>query len=149
MGDNLGMEPVAILYPAFAMAFLTLAVFYRVGVARYLAVNRRDVRAKYYRLYEEQYAERPDRLRVLERHLQNHFEVPPLFYAAVIIAFVTAQVTTLQVTLAWLFVAGRVVHTAIHLSYNKVLHRFLMFGATLMVLTALWISILVGLLDTV
>ncbi len=140
------MDPVLVLYPAFAMALLTLSIILRLGFVRYSAVGRRDVSVKYYQLYQETHAERPDALRKLERHVQNHFEVPPLFYVAVLIAFTTQHVTMLTVVLAWLFVAGRCVHSAIHLTYNKVLHRFSVFGATLFVLGLLWGVIFVSLL---
>lgn len=135
-----------ILYPAFAMAFLTLSMILRMGLVRYSSVGRRDVSVKYYQLYEETHADRPDHLRKLERHVQNHFEVPPLFYVAVLIAFTTEHVTMPTVVLAWLFVAGRCIHSAIHLTYNNVLHRFSVFGATLFVLGLLWSVIFVSLL---
>ena len=40
--------------------------------------------------------------------------------------------------LAWIFVALRVLHSAIHCSYNKVMHRFYAYVAGGMVLFALW-----------
>lgn len=141
------VDPVLILYPAFAMAFLTLGLIFRLGIQRYGAVGRREVSVKYYQLYEEEHAERPKELRLLERHIQNHFEVPPLFYVAVLIAFATGQVNAVSLTLAWLYFAIRVVHTGIHLGYNNVLHRFSAFGASLFVLLLLWLTILVSLLD--
>ena len=141
------MDPVLILYPAFAMAFLTISMIVNLGLNRYTAVGNREADVRYYRLYKEEFANRPDRLRLLERHVQNHFELPPLFYFAVLIAFTTGHVNLFNVVLAWLFVAGRCVHSAIHLGYNNVLHRFSVYGATLFVLLLLWLSILWSVLD--
>jgi len=43
------------------------------------------------------------------------------------------------VWLAWFFVAARVVHSAIHLSYNNVYHRLSAYAASNVLLVALWI----------
>ena len=40
----------------------------------------------------------------------------------------------------------RYVHSVIHCSYNKVLHRFAIFGLSLAVLAALWAGFLVAVL---
>jgi hypothetical protein len=61
-----------------------------------------------------------------------------LFYLALVVAALTAQVHALTLGLAWAFVVLRVVHSAIHCSYNKVMHRFYAYVAGGLVLFALW-----------
>ena len=48
------------------------------------------------------------------------------------------QGAALQVGLAWAYVALRVVHSLIHLSYNHVYHRLAAFVVSNGVLAALW-----------
>ena len=111
------MDPTAILYPGVAMFFLTFAIVAHMGVSRLLAVRRRQVSVRYYRLYDE--GEQPPRLQLLTRHAQNHFEVPPLVYLILLFIYVTGHVTSLTVGLAWLYFASRCVHSYIHLGTNK------------------------------
>ncbi|MDX1452675.1 MAG: MAPEG family protein [Oleiphilaceae bacterium] len=138
------MEQTQIIYPAIAMFFLSMGMLLLLGFSRFFAIRRREVSVKYYRLYNE--GSQPERLHLLARHVQNHFEVPPLFYAAVIFTYVTGTVNAFAVLMAWAFVALRVVHSAVHLGGNNVSVRFFTFGAGLLALTALWINLLLGLL---
>ena len=48
--------------------------------------------------------------------------------------------------LAWAFVGTRLVHTAIHCSYNRVIHRFYAYIGGYFVLIALWAVLAFGLL---
>ena len=113
------MDPTAIVFPAIAMFFLTMSMVARMAYLRVTAVQRGDVPIQYYRLYYE--GVEPDRLRQIGRHVQNHFEVPPLFYVAVLFLYATGSVTPIGVGLAWLYVALRAVHSVVHLltSANK------------------------------
>jgi hypothetical protein len=69
----------------------------------------------------------------------NLLEAPVLVYVVCLLLYVSATASLHAVYLAWAYVALRLVHSAIHLSYNKVLHRFLVFGASYAVLIALWV----------
>jgi hypothetical protein len=55
-------------------------------------------------------------------------------------------VTVVTLGLAWGFVGLRVLHSAIHCSYNRVWHRFYAYLAGGLVLWALWGVLAVGLL---
>lgn len=69
----------------------------------------------------------------------NLFETPVLFFALIPLLLQTGQAGAVQVVLAWLFVAFRVAHSAIHIGPNKVLVRFYAYlGATLS-LMAMWL----------
>ena len=63
-------------------------------------------------------------------NFRNLFEVPVLFFAICLALAITDLVTPAQVALAWVFVSLRAIHSIIHTTYNKVMHRF----------TAHWIS---------
>jgi len=75
----------------------------------------------------------------------NLFELPVLFYVLVIVAYLTASVSWLLVTLLYLFVAGRVAHSVIHVGYNNVMHRFAAFGVSTLILLAGWLVLAVRL----
>ncbi len=57
-------------------------------------------------------------------NLKNLFEIPILFYALALYLFVTNQVDTLYLLLAWIFVLMRWAHSAIHCTINNVAMRF-------------------------
>jgi hypothetical protein len=136
------MDPSAIIYPAVAMFMLTFSVIAYTGRSRLAAIRRRDVSIRYYRLYNE--GEQTHRLQVLGRHVQNHFEVPPLFYIAVILLYVTGSATPVAVVFAWLYFASRCVHSFIHLGSNNVTHRFVAFAVSGLILAGLWIQLLIS-----
>jgi hypothetical protein len=126
------------------MFFLTFGVVVNLGVRRYSAIRRREVSIRYYRLYTE--GQQPDRLQLLTRHAQNHFEVPPLFHIAVLFLYASHHATPLAVGLAWLYFLLRCLHSYIHLGTNNVSHRFAVYGMSGFVLAGLWLFLLVSLL---
>lgn len=138
------MDRNAMLYPGIAMFFLTFAMVLYLGAARYRAVQRGAVSIKFYRLFSE--GQQPERLQLISRHVQNHFEIPPLFYVVLLFTHVAGQVTAHAVGLAWLYFASRCLHSYIHLGSNNVSRRFFAYGASGLILAGLWLSVLVSLL---
>ena len=134
------MQSSAIVFPAIAMFFLTFSMIVALGYRRVRAVTRGEVSIRYYRLYNE--GEQPDALQQIGRHVQNHFEVPPLFYAAVLFLYVTGGVTPWSVGLAWLYVALRCLHSGIHLGSNDVRRRLQTWAASVFTLAGLWLCLL-------
>ena len=138
------MGNIIIIYPALVMFALTAGLVLSLGLKRFLAIKRGEVSVKYYRLYTE--GKQPERLHILTRHVQNHFEVPPLFYVGIILTYITDSVMLISIISAWLYVAFRGLHSCIHLGSNNVSYRFLCFGCSMMALTVLWVSLFVSLL---
>lgn len=60
------------------------------------------------------HGQEPPHLDRITRNLANQFELPVIFYAVVILLVVTKNVTTIDVIAAWVFVAGRAIHTLVH-----------------------------------
>lgn len=139
------MNRTAIVYPAIAMFFLTATLIARMAYLRIRAVQRGEISVRYFRLYNE--GEQPDALQLIGRHVQNHFEVPPLFHAIVLFLYVTESVTPLAVGLAWGYVGLRCVHSAVHLGGNDVRRRLQVWATSLAVLTGLWLVLLFSLLS--
>lgn len=139
------MQNIEIIYPSIAMFALTGIFLLSLGISRVIALKQHKVNIKYYTQYTE--GEQPERLHILGRHVQNHFEVPPLFHIAIIFLFVTETATEASLIAAWAFVGFRCLHSIVHLGYNNVTHRFLCFVASLLCLVTLWGGLLTGLLD--
>jgi len=136
------MDSSEIIFPAIAMFMLTASVIAYTGGSRLAAIRRRDVSIRYYRLYNE--GEQTPRLQQIGRHLQNHFEVPPLFYIAVLFLYLTGSVTPFAIALAWLYFGSRCVHSFIHLGSNNVTHRFVAFALSGLILVGIWILLLLS-----
>lgn len=75
---------------------------------------------------------------IVSNAFHNQLEMPMLFYAVVAFAMIANGVDDVMVTLAWVYVALRLVHAAIHTTYNHVPHRFLVYLASNAVLLAMW-----------
>jgi hypothetical protein len=139
-------SPNAILYPVFAMFLLVAIVLLRMRRLRFAAVRSGEVSIKYYRSYQE--GDEPEALRVVSRHFVNLFEMPVLFYVGVIMVYITHNVSTWLVTLAWLYVALRYVHSYVHLGSNDVRVRVTVYFASAFVLFLLWANLFVRLVTT-
>jgi hypothetical protein len=125
-----------ILAPAFAMVALTIVVTFAMFFERL-----RQMRSERIRFADipsgSQMAARFADTRAADNY-RNLFEMPVLFYLALLVAALTGLVTPVSLGLAWAYVALRAVHSAIHCGYNRVLHRFYAFLASNLVLWTLW-----------
>ena len=138
------MTPTLVLLPGVAMVFLTftvLAVMFR----------RRVRQMKAERIHPQAVATSTQSAARLtdcapSDNFRNLFEVPVLFYFALAVCAVTGLADTATLVLAWAFVAGRVAHSVIQCTYNKVMHRFRAFAFATFALLALWVRITVHLL---
>lgn len=61
------------------------------------------------------------------RAWMNLLEAPVLFYLACIIIFSIHATNQNLVALAWAYVGLRMIHMLVHVTYNNVLHRLLVF----------------------
>jgi hypothetical protein len=133
-----------LLLPAFAMAALTFVVMVRMGFERLGQLARERIHPQAVAT-SSQMAARIKDSRAADNY-RNLFELPVLFYLALLVAAQLGMATPLTVGLAWAFVALRVVHSAIHCTYNTVRHRFAAFLLGGLVLMVLWGVLLAGVL---
>lgn len=131
------MHDAAILYPVFALAGLTGLVLLLIPIARIGAVLRGELRGADFRVGESPAV--PDAVRIPNRNFMNLLELPVLFYVVCLLLYVAAEPSRAALWLAWTYVGLRAVHSAVHLTYNHVLHRLVVFAASNLVLTALWV----------
>lgn len=74
-------------------------------------------------------------------NLLNLFELPVLFYIATLVLFQLQWVSPVFLGLAWSYAALRIAHSLIHIGYNNVLHRFIVYFLGSCVLWAVWAGI--------
>jgi len=73
-------------------------------------------------------------------NLRNLFEIPVLFYLLCAALALNGGSTPAFVAAAWGYVALRALHSLIHVTYNRVMHRFLVYVASTLLLFGLWIA---------
>jgi hypothetical protein len=61
-------------------------------------------------------------------NLKNLFELPTIFYAVVLYLYATQQVDTPYLWAAWIFFAFRILHSAVHCTFNFVPLRFWLYA---------------------
>jgi len=138
------MSDHAILFPALALVALTIVVWFRMYTSRVAEMRRERIHPQSVAT-SAQMAARITDTRASD-NFRNLFELPVLFYMALLVLAWTGHVTPVTLLLAWLFVALRVLHSAIHCTYNRVVHRFYAYLAGGVVLWVLWGVIAVDLL---
>ena len=86
----------------------------------------------------------PEKINLPAENLRNLFELPILFYASCIYLYITNSVDAIYLFLAYSFLLLRVIHSVIHCTYNKVMHRFYFYlGASI----SLWLIIILAFVD--
>jgi len=71
----------------------------------------------------------------------NLFESPVLFYTAILLTLILMVQDPILVVLAWAYVTSRYIHSFIHITYNRVMHRFSVFIFSSFVLLAIWVRL--------
>ena len=132
---------MSILFPVFAMALITFVVGPLVLTTRINSVKNGVVHIEYYETFQG--GKPPASVLQTTRHWSNLYEAPTLFYIACLMAFSLQLESTLILALAWLYVAVRLVHSVIHLTYNRVYHRLTAFLTSQFILIAIWILIFI------
>ncbi len=126
-----------LLIPLLALVFLTFVVWVYMYVTRLSEIKRKsidpqslDTRVRGQALLTDSPAPADN--------LKNLFELPVLFYVAVLLSLVLMIQDQLLVQLAWGYVALRYVHSLVHCTYNRVMHRFIAYAASCLVLMFMW-----------
>lgn len=139
------MNQSAILFPVVALVAWTFAVLLLIPFHRVRAVMRRQVIADDFKFGESSSV--PALVGLPNRNYMNLLEMPILFYGACLSLLQIGAVNAPALWLAWAYVALRIAHSLVHLTYNKVVHRLSLFALSNVVLLALWARIALALLD--
>ncbi|MBX3482165.1 MAPEG family protein [Phenylobacterium sp.] len=131
------MPQELIFAPMGALALLTFLVLGLIPVRRFRAAFAGRVTRDDFRFGESPAV--PGDVSIPNRNLMNLLELPVLFYVAGLMYFVAGRLDQAALVLAWAYVALRVVHSAVHLTYNNVLHRLIVYAVSNGVLMAFWL----------
>jgi hypothetical protein len=136
------MSVQAVLVPAFIEVLLIFVLLALMAQNR-MAAMRQGLKASEIALDGAGF---PPKARQSANAYGNSFEMPTLFFAAVILGIVVHQAGNLFVVVEWVFLAARIGQAFVHVTTNDVRLRGLLFiagaGATLL----LWILIAYGVL---
>lgn len=136
------MAVTEIILPMSVLALWTLLVLALVPFTRMRAAVAKRVHIKDFRYGESPNV--PGDVVLPNRDYMNLLELPVLFYAACLTLLATNRVDQTMLALAWVFVASRIVHSLIHLTYNNVLHRGAVFSFGVTIMFAMWSLLLWG-----
>lgn len=131
------MNQTAIFGPFLAMMGLTLVVWLFMYVKRIRFLNTVDIEpdeltgAKLEEISPRSVSNPSD-------NLKNLFEMPILFYAMALYLHAVGQVDSVHLAAAWIFVAFRAAHSAVHCTRNVVMVRFGLYALSSL---ALWFMV--------
>jgi hypothetical protein len=131
------MDQHLIFAPMGVLAFLTFGVLLLIPIRRFRAGAAGQIVADDFKFGES--ATVPGHVSIPNRNYMNLLELPMLFYVGSLMFFVTGKVDAVVLIVAWLYVALRAIHSAIHLTYNRVGHRLIPFALSNLVLTVCWV----------
>lgn len=129
-----------LLLPLLAQVVLTFVVMFRMYAARVAEFRAKRIHPDSVPTRAAFRAQLTDSANSAD-NFSNLFETPVLFYVAILLALVLLVTDPLLVMLAWLYVLCRVVHSLIHTTYNRVMHRFYAFSASVFVLMVIWVRL--------
>jgi hypothetical protein len=132
-----------LLLAVVAQVLLTIAILLLLGRERIPPVMSGEIPMSDIAVDRSAY---PLRARLFANSFDNQFQLPVLFYVAVLLALWAGGVSWGDVVLAWLFVALRCIHAIIHTTTNHLLPRFSAYTAGLVVLVLFWLWLVLRLI---
>jgi len=132
-------EPI--LLPMLSMMLLTFAVWVYMYVLRLGYIVRQRIRPQDLTTPDKVAALIPEPICYPAYNFRNLLELPILFYVLCLLLYVTGTADSWDLIAAWLFLALRVVHSAIHCTVNIVKYRFYVYFASALVLWILLVRV--------
>lgn len=77
----------------------------------------------------------------ISANLSNQFEWPMLFYCCGILAISVGVKDNDLIMLAWLFIGGRIIHTAVHVFTNNIRLRGAVFTINFLAVLLMWLRL--------
>lgn len=128
------MDQAVIFKPFLATMVLTIVVWIYMYVRRLYFIYANNLDAK--KMTPGELARvSPPSVSSPSDNLKNLLELPTIFYAVVLFLFATHNVDVIYLNLAWGFVAFRILHSAVHCTFNFIPLRFVLYVVSAL---ALW-----------
>ena len=128
-------QSTAIFLPVLLVVAITLLGFVKMAVERGRAIKAGQ-NPEFYKVHLGD--PEPAATRAAVRHWDNLFELPTVFYAACLTAYVIAGVSPTVLACAWIFAIGRALQSLVHLTYNSPNHRGMAFVVSFLALMVMW-----------
>ena len=119
----------------FVLVLWTLIVIVTNLFRRMAAVRRGHANLSQYQLLNELPAE----LQAHKNHIANLFEVPVLFYVICLYLEMKELVDTPFLALAWAYVGLRILHSLVHVTFNRVEVRASLYILSNISLVVIWV----------
>jgi hypothetical protein len=130
------MTQATIFAPMGALALLTFVVLTMIPLRRFRAGFAGKIVPDDFKYGES--ANVPPDVSIPNRAYMNLLEMPVLFYVICLMLYVSSRVSPAFLALAWIYVALRVVHSIIHVTYNNVSHRLIPFAVSNLIVAVMW-----------
>ena len=131
----------SLIYPIAFYVLYIFVLFVVLAFVRVRGVKSGEIPLEYFSTYAGQAP--PEWMVILGRHYDNQFQVPVLFLLTCVAALhLPAGRDAAFLVLSWGFVISRLLHTAIHLSGNVVVHRLTAYALGWLLLVALWVRLM-------
>jgi hypothetical protein len=130
----------SLLIPGCAQALLTIMVWFYMYYTRLTTLKRKRVRPQDLADASKFDAALNDVVNPSD-NLENLFEVPMLFFVAILFIESKSLNDSTYLALAWAFVAFRALHSIIHCTSNIIVYRFSAYIFASLSLWAMWIRL--------
>jgi len=130
------MTITAILLPVFVQVALTFLLLVWTGRSRVGTIREGQVKVADVALGQNSW---PTKTQQVSNAYGNQFELPVLFFVLVALAIITRKADLLFVVMSWMFVVTRLFHAGIHVTSNRIQHRFTVFLIGAIILILMWI----------
>ena len=138
------MDQTAIFRPFVATMLLTLAVWVYMFAQRLPFLFRNKLTSR--PLTPIEFAQlSPPAVATPADNLRNLFELPVVFYAAVLCLYALQKVDTVYLCAAWVFFAFRALHSLVHCTFNHVPLRFFLYLISSLALATIVVRLASGL----
>ena len=129
--------PSSILAPVIVLVLWTFVMWFWLYATRIPAMAKAKVKLDPNRTSADLAAQLPPRVRWKADNYNHLMEQPTLFYAVALTLAVMGAADSLDVLLAWAYVALRIVHSLVQALVNVILVRFTVFSIASLVLLVL------------
>ena len=129
-----------LLIPLLAQVVLTFIVMFIMYWKRVAEIKSKRIHPQRTKTRSTAHGVLPDSESAADNYA-NLFESPLLFYVAILLTLILMLQDNILVVLTWAYVISRYLHSFIHITYNRVMHRFSVFVFSSFILLAIWVRL--------
>jgi len=129
----------SILLPALVLMIVTFLVWLNMFVKRIISFKANNTDINYVVTPEKLNEVLDEAAKAPGNCLKNLFELPVIFYAICAYLAITGLTDAVYINLAWAFVAFRSLQAIVHCTYNIVMHRFIAYFVSSILL---WVMVI-------